>query len=325
MQKRSNPVRAFIAGVLLFCGALLVPVTIVATWLHTSILNTDNFVALYAPVAGKTSFQDSVANQIANVAAESVDNSSVLNSVQSMSSSVTGSVDSFLADVGIDSNLSGRTEDWVGQLVDSVHDTVFQHALPAVQSPQFSGAWTESLRQVHSQILNGLEAGTPTILSLEAGPYVELLQQSLIDQGYVVAELIPPAASNASVPLAELQLNEKWSSVYWALVDYGSYLPWINVAILLLGVLVANRHMRALAGTSFAVAALSGALWWGAPLVGQQVVVDIGAANSGQSAADILWQTGIAPLQTTSAVVAVSAVGVGLLSFAFHLATRKRR
>lgn len=323
MRKQSNPLRAFLATLILGVAILLTPITLVVNWLETSIIPQDDFVALYSPVAGKADFQVAVANQVADTAAQAVDSSAVVTGLQSLSQGAAGSIDSVLGSLGIDGRLTEMTDEWGSEFAEGVRQTVLDQALPAARSPQFAVAWTDSLEAVHGQVVTALATGLPTTLTLPAGPYVELLKDSLISQGYRLAELIPAADPDLTIPLVEVQFNEHWATGYQYLAAYGPFLPWVNAGLLLLGVLVANRRMRALAWSALGVAVLAGTLWWAVPYVGNQVVLDVTVGPS-QSAAQILWQAGTAPLRAAAALVGIVSAVVAALSGAFQWATQRR-
>lgn len=320
MNRRSNPLRAFLSGVLLLVAVAMVPVTLVSVWVRDTALNTDNFVALYQPVAGKSTFQSFVASQVSDTAAAVVEDAGVLESAGSSASEV----DRFLGQFGVDLGLADTAADWSERAAELVRETVYQQTIPLVQSSKFQSVWTESLRQLHSQVVAGLDGSSDGSLTLQAAPFVEMLRERLQEQGVAVASFIPSPGSNVQIPIAKIELSEHAQTGYSLLTEYGRWIPWANVSVLLLGLLFANWRSRALSRAAFGIALLAGLVWWGAPRVGHLVLVDAMGTEGGQGMAELLWQVGVVPLQQTSFWVTAVALGISIIAALFHLLTRGR-
>ncbi len=62
--RRTGAWRPWVAGVLIAIGALLAPLSIVATWAHDEVADTDRYVASVAPLASDPAVQDAVIARI---------------------------------------------------------------------------------------------------------------------------------------------------------------------------------------------------------------------------------------------------------------------
>ncbi len=58
--------RAVAGGVLLLVGALLLPLSLAATWARAELAETDSYVATVAPLAGNAAVQDAVVDDVTN-------------------------------------------------------------------------------------------------------------------------------------------------------------------------------------------------------------------------------------------------------------------
>lgn len=104
------------SALLLLIGMVLVPAAVLSTWIRTTVLDTDSFVSLYQPVAGKSSFQTFIAGTVADTAAGAIKDSGALNAVGSSADQV----DQFLGQFGIDLGLSDTAEEWSNEAATKV-------------------------------------------------------------------------------------------------------------------------------------------------------------------------------------------------------------
>ena len=309
--------RGLLAGLFGTIGVMLVPITLVANWTEQYLLNTENFTNLYQPLSGKSSFQEYVAGELSQAASQAVEDSGLTE----MAGTVSGGIDSFLGMLGFDSNLEGATDDWTGQIAETVGGTVHEQAIPAMQSPEFAEAWGLAIGQVHSQILTGLTGSGPETqaLTLDAEPFAAIVQDYLGLGGFPLAQQLPSLASGVEIPLADVTYPAPMRSLVQALGTYGDYLPWLTGAFLLAGIILARRPWAAMARSGFAVAFTAGTLWLATPRLGRFIVTDAVSAMGDGSLAASLWQMGTAPLMSQALLVAAIALGVGILGLVVNL------
>lgn len=311
--------RRFFAGLLLTVAALMVPVTLVSQWIQNYLLDTDNFTALYQPVAGKSAFQQYLAGQVSEAAGEAIEQSAVAQFTQSAA----GAVDDVVGLFGLDLGLSDTSSDWVSRLGDRVTETVHGEALPALQSPQFAQVWTEGINQIHSQLITGLTGDGPDsqTLVLQAGPFVSIILEYLQQQGFSFVSFLAPLAADSEVVLVEVNYPPAARTFVNLIVDYGPYLPWVTAGIAALGLLLSRARLVSLGRFAFATAFLSALVWLVAPLLGAFALADVGG---GQEVAKLLWDVAVTPLRSEALLVAGSALLLSIFAGALHLLRTNR-
>ncbi len=292
----------------------MVPATLVSVWLRSAVLDTENFVGLYQPLAEKSDFQGILADSISDATASAVEDSGMLEAA----GSTAGEVDRLLGQFGVDLGLAEKATNWSDSVVDQVRQTVHDHTLPVIQEPAFGPVWTESLRQIHSQVIAGLDGTGDGHLSLEASPYVEMLLTSLQEQGYSMAQYIPTPGDTVRIDIATLNIDPHMQERYSLLHEYGPWMPLANIGILVLGAVVANHHARALGRAGIGVLVASVAVWLAAPRLGTHILESALTSQQDQALATMFWNVGIAPLQEIALWVAAGALVVTAFSYAVN-------
>ncbi len=317
MATNQSGLRSFLAGLLGAIGVVLVPITLLASWTEEYLFNTENFVSLYQPVSGKSSFQQYLAVELSDAASQAVIDSGAAD----IAGSVTGGIDGFLGQFGVDLGLQEATDNWTQQLGDLVGGTVYEEALPALQSPQFTEAWSVAVTQVHSQVMEGLEGDGPETqtLVLQGDPFVEIMQDYLGDRGFFLAQQLPTLAADTEVPLVEITYTPAARTFVDVLGKYAGMLPWLTGGFLVAGILLARKPWAAMARAGFASAFLAGALWLSVPHLGARVLSDVAGTLEDGSIAELLWATGVSPLLSQSLLVAGVALAVGILGLVVNL------
>lgn len=249
--RRRPAATSIVAVIALVLGVLLAPVAAVGTWARVQLVDTDRFVATFAPLASDPDVQDFVADQV---------NAAILDNID---------VDAVVEDVfdglrGLD--LPPRAESaltllqapaarGVVSLIDGVvHDLV--------ASEQFAVIWTQSLRLAHERAVaimqdqpgTALQLTDDGVLAIDLGVLVAQVKQTLTDRGVGIAGLIP--VIDRTVPIAQADALVLVRTVYQIAVSVGFWLPWIVFGLLVLGVALAKDRTRALMWTSASFAAM---------------------------------------------------------------------
>src|SRR5690349_6034965 len=180
--------RTAAAIVLVVIGLILAPVAVIAGWARLELVDTDRFVATFAPMAEDPDVQAFIADQVTVAIEEQVD------------------IPALTADLfdGLRQlDLPPRAETALGlleqpatqglqSLVSGVVDRI-------VTSDAFEDIWAAALRASHTQFIAAvqgspdaaLEIGSGGTLSVQLGPIVEAVKQRLVDQGVGFASAIP--------------------------------------------------------------------------------------------------------------------------------------
>ena len=237
--------RTAAAIVLIVVGLILAPVAVIAGWARLELVDTDRFVATFAPLAEDPDVQAYIADQVTVAIEEQVD------------------IPALTADLfdGLrELNLPPRAETALGlleqpatqglqSLVSGVVDRI-------VTSEAFSDIWAAALRASHTQFVAAvqgspdaaLEIGSGGTLSVQLGPIVEAVKQRLEDQGVGFAAAIP--AIDKSIVVAQNDAFTVVQTVYTLAVAAGTWVPWISLLLLVAGVLVARNRPKALVWTA---------------------------------------------------------------------------
>ena len=237
--------RTAAAIVLVVIGLLLAPVAVIAGWARLELVDTDRFVATFAPMAEDPDVQAYIADEVTAAIEEQVD------------------IPGLTADLfdGLrELDLPPRAETALGlleqpatqglqSLVSGVVDRI-------VTSDAFEDIWAAALRASHTQFVAAvqgspdaaLEIGSGGTLSVQLGPIVEAVKQRLEDQGVGFASAIPVV--DKSIVVAQNDAFTVVQTVYALAVAAGTWIPWICLLFLVAGVLVAKNRPKALVWTA---------------------------------------------------------------------------
>jgi hypothetical protein len=237
--------RAAAAIVLVVLGLLLAPVAVVSSWARLQLVDTDRFVATFAPIVEDPSVQAYLAAEVTAAIDEKVD------------------IDGLTADVfdGLTSlDLPPRAEQALGLLeapaAQGLHALVDRVVTQVVQSEAFAEVWAQALRISHTQLIAALQGdpdaalaiGDDGTISVQLGPIIEAVKAKLSENGVGFASAIP--AIDRSVVIAQTDSITLIQTVYALAVAAGTWVPLIALGLLIAGVLVARRRSRALMWTA---------------------------------------------------------------------------
>lgn len=159
-------------------------------------------------------------------------------------------------DPAVRAALTDRVTDTVATYVDVgvlrgfVHDRVADF----VASAAFATLWAGMLRTAH-HVLSG---DHPTVavrdgqVVLSLGPIVAAVRQHLVAAGFGAARLIP--AVDPTFPLANAAGLDRARGGYRLLTSVAAWLPWVAVALLVVGAWLARARRRALLGVGIGIA-----------------------------------------------------------------------
>ncbi|GAA1765995.1 bZIP transcription factor [Agromyces humatus] len=237
--------RTAAAIVLVVVGLLLAPVAVISGWARLELVDTDRFVATFAPLAEDPAVQSYIGDQVTAAIEEQVDipqlTSDVFDGIRALDLPPRAE-----AALGL---LEAPAAQGLQSLVDSVVDRV-------IASPAFADIWAAALRASHRQAVAAiqgdpnaaLEIGGDGTLSVQLGPIIEAVKQRLEEQGVGFAAQIP--VIDRSIVVAQADAFVTVRTVYQLAVAAGTWLPWIVLAFLIGGVLVAKRRSRAIMWTA---------------------------------------------------------------------------
>ena len=314
--------RAVLAVVLILLGVLLAPVAVVTGWAKWTLTDTDRFVATYAPLARSPEVQAYVVDQAMVAVDAQVDLGGLTQEV----------VDGLIA-LGTGPRATAALRTLQATAADGLRSLIRDGVTDFVASDRFDAAWAESLRIGHSQLIGTLRndpGAVATIaedgsLGIPIGPIVEQVKAVLVERGITIAGRIPPV--NRTIVLVQSDQLPTLQLAYGVTVAVGTWLPWLVLALLVGGVLVANRRPRTLlwaaGGFTFAMALLAITL-----AVGRIVLIAaVPASLLPGSVSGLFYDTatdGMASTAVAAAVLGFAVVVVGWLAGPFRTPTRLR-
>jgi hypothetical protein len=237
------------AGVFIVLGCILAPIALASVWLHNQVSETDRFVATMSPLIREPSVQAALTDRVTETVFSYVD-------VQGLASDA---VDA-LAAQGLPPAIADRLQALTGPLAVGVRNFVHSNIAELFASEQFAQAWDQVLRVVHEQTdaaLSGAEDSALTIrgddVVLDLAPFIERAKQRLVERGFEAANRVPEVHPTIAVTDADRLVRAQ--TAYTLLDRLATWLPWIALVLLAVGVYLARNHRRALLATGLGFAA----------------------------------------------------------------------
>ena len=237
------------AVILIVLGCVLAPLSAASVWVSTQVTNTDAYVETVAPLIEDPALQKALANPVTNEVFRRLD--------------IQGTAEEVLQTVADRTDLPPLIENRLlglaVPLTDGVQSFVSDQVNAMVASEDFKQLWVEANRTAHQELvatLTGERQGavqvTDGTVSVNIAPFVGLVKQRLIDRGFTVAERIPDVqASFVVLQSADLARAQRLFAV---LDTLGTIFPFIVLAVLAGGVLLAVDRRRALVGAGLGLA-----------------------------------------------------------------------
>ncbi|MEJ1092090.1 hypothetical protein [Microbacterium istanbulense] len=241
--------RSVISGILIVVALLLAPIAAISGWARMQLVDTDRFVSTFAPLAEDPAVQDLVATQVATAIEESLDVPSLVDAVFDG-----------VRDLGLPPRADSALTLLQGPAVDGIHSIIGTVSEDVVTSPQFADIWAQTLRVTHQRAIaviqgdpnTALTIGSDGTLSIELSTVIESVKQALVDRGVGFADAIP--VIDRTIPVLHSDALVLTQTLYAVAVAAGFWLPWVALALLITGVLLARDRRRASAWTGFGIA-----------------------------------------------------------------------
>lgn len=225
--------RVWLSVVLILVGCLLVPIGWVSAHGRSILVDTDRFVAIYAPLADDPEVQKVVVQEVTAVIVDAADLHEVTSAL--IDSLEPGPV------------LRRSLEALQGPLVIGVANTIETVVEYVVRSDAFASVWAASLRVTHSQLnatLSGsseaLVSAREGLISFELGPIVAATRTTLIEQGFTLANRIPEIQH--AIPIVTSKTMPMVQSIYRFVLAVGNWIMPLGGVLIGGGVLVASRR-----------------------------------------------------------------------------------
>lgn len=241
--------RTVAAVLLLVAAMLLAPIAAVASWARAELVDTDRFVATFAPLADHPDVQSFITDEVSHAIVEGVDVDALVAEV------FTG-----IGELGLPPRSSAAIGLLEGPAAEGIRSMIHTGVERVVQSPQFAELWAGVLRQTHTQAVAVLQSDPAAmmqlsddgILSVQLSVVIERVKQELIDQGMGFAQRIP--VIDRSIPVLSSDSLVTARAAYQVSAAVGHWLPWIVLGLLVLGIGVARKRLWALMWTGLGLA-----------------------------------------------------------------------
>ncbi|MEU9986771.1 hypothetical protein AB0E10_08185 [Streptomyces sp. NPDC048045] len=233
---------------LIVLTCILVPVALLATWVHDIALDTDRYVATVSPLAQEPAIQDAAVHRITEAVGTKV------NGPQAAAD-----LGNWLQSQGLPPRAADAVR-MLGPQIDAVvQQTVTKAATRVVQSNVFEKVWTAANRDAHQAVVHaltgegrgafGVKDGTVT---LDVGTAVDRVKKDLVDAGISPASKIPDI--NKQMVLFQSDELAKARKGAHLLDVVGNWFPVLVVVLGVAGVMLARHRRRALARTALGAA-----------------------------------------------------------------------
>lgn len=222
---RHRRLRLCAASLLLASAVLLAPVSVVATWVNSTVSDVDRYEQTVSPLARDPAVQELVIDRVTDGLVENVD-------VRKLADRLADTLDDLDAPGSLVDSARSLDEEIEGGLTAGVRYMVEK----VVTSDTFAQAWDGVHRGAHTAATNvltgegggALEVDGDTI-TLNVGPVVEELQKQVVGETVVEAKDIP-GADKSIVLVRSDQLSPAQDAARWL----GAVGPWLPAAVVVL-------------------------------------------------------------------------------------------
>ncbi len=299
-----------LATVLIVIGAILAPVAVVASWAKVELTNTDSFVAAYAPLANDPAVQNYITTQVVDIINQQVD-------IPQLTSDVIDGITSLGTGPAATKALNALKGPAAQGLQSLIHTAVSDF----VKSNAFADVWRTALKLSHSQLVATMQndpkaaiaIGSDGSIGVQLGPIIEQVKSALVSQGITFASQIPTI--DRTITVAQSNAIPTVQLAYGVALAAGEWLPWVALAFLIAGVLVARRRSLALVWSATALA-LSMLVTAAGFAIGRLVFISsVSPSLLPSDFARTIFNTVVAAMEETTVAVLVLAIAVAVVGW----------
>jgi hypothetical protein len=230
--------RRIVGGLLVVVVCILAPVSVLAVWLHSTVLDTDQYVATVGPLAHDPAVQEAIATRVTN---------------------------SLVASTDLDARVAGALRPnapfSAPAIADGIKRVVHDIALRLVQSDQFATLWEQANRRAHTQLVAVLEGkGVGNIetkngqVVVHLGPVVDKVKAALANAGINVFSRVEGERVNNQIVLLDSDQLSKAQDAVDAFDKLALALPILTIVLFAVAVLLSGNRRRTVLRTGLGVA-----------------------------------------------------------------------
>jgi hypothetical protein len=230
--------RRGVVALLVVLVCILTPVSVLAVWLHDTVLDTDQYVATVAPLAHDPAVREAVATRITNSLVAGTDLETRL-----------------AAALPAGAPVSARA------VADGIERLVHDVARRLVQSDQFATLWEQANRRAHTQVVAVLEGtGRGNVetkngqVVVHLGPVVDKVKAALEKAGVDLFTGVDSERVNSQIVLLDSDQLSRAQDAVDAFDKLAIALPILTVALFVVAVLLSGKRRRTILRTSLGVA-----------------------------------------------------------------------
>ena len=234
--------------ILIVLGCVLAPISVLGVWSANQVSDTSRYIANIEPLVHDPAIQNALTDKI------TIQITSRLNVA-----GVTDQAATLLANKGLP-RVGTLLKTFAPQIASAVAGFIHSTVHKIVTSPQFANAWIQVNTVAHQQVvqvLSGQGGGAISTsngqVTLDLGPFINIVKQDLVKRGFTLVNKLPPI--HPSFVLFQSKNLVKAQSGYRLINDLKIVLPILTLLLLGLGVYVARGHRRALIGAGLGLAA----------------------------------------------------------------------
>lgn len=311
--------RAFAATVLVAVGVLLAPAAVVGTWAKTQLESTEAFVATFGPLASDPDVQQYIGDEVVKAINANVD-------IAGLTSSVFDGLNS----LGLPPAAAQALGLLEGPATEGIKSLISQAVHNVVSSDAFSSAVTQALTLSHEQMLDVLQGKPGTAVALgdngsigiATGPLIDSVKKSLTDRGMAFASSIPTI--NTTIVVAQSDQLALLRPAYQLSVAVGNGLPWVALAFVVVGIVVAVNRKRSLFGAAIALGVMFTSLAAGFGIGKLVFVASVTPKVMPANVAETLFDQLTARMSATAAALAVLTFSIALVTWFLGLQSGRK-
>ncbi|MBD3943703.1 hypothetical protein IF188_18585 [Microbacterium sp. NEAU-LLC] len=291
--------RAFFSALCIVIATILVPVSIVAAWARSELVDEEKFVATLAPLAQDPHVQSLIISEAMDAVDAQVD-----------FTELTGNVIDGISDLGLGPRAVAALKLLQQPAADGLHNLVQTGVTRVVESDAFADVWATAVRGAHRALVTtatsdgaGVFVLTDEGLGMKLGPIIDQVKQRLVDNGVGVASLIPEV--DRTIIIGDGSAVGTIRTVY-AIADVaGWWLPFIAIGLFVAGILIARRRPVAVLGTGIGLF-IGGAALASTFSIGTLVVANAASdLDLSVPALDVIYTALVDDMRRTALVVAL--------------------
>jgi len=244
------------AIVLLLVAALLAPLSALANWSRSTLLDQDKYLAMVAPLAKDPAVQQEVSLRITNAVFEQL-------KVKQLTTQTLDAIAARPRVAGVADNLPVQLSTFAEPISNAIYSFTEDQVAKLVASSAFQDAWVAANREAHAGLVAALtgQTGSNAVVvskgqvAVNLGPFIEQIKPILVERGVPFADKIPVV--NAQFVVLQSEALARAQTAIRLLDVLRVVLPVLALLALVAGVALAPARRRALViGASMIVGTL---------------------------------------------------------------------